>query len=1401
MGTQRYNSILTLAFLFTSVALAEPKVLSDDQMDKITAGTSGGDTPTEVATGGTLTANQSATNLVTDAFVNVQENSQNGARAINLVNAADGLSASGVNLWNGATTNLAVESTTDVLQSNELSQVVTAKFANLPGYYREEGSLRDVHTWADSTAPVQKIDFGLELDIPGIGSFEAGAEVPAAVIPGAKIPGAFGNSVGFAGEFGLDFDGGWFEAGFDLAASVNAAAHLYADSSSSLFWGWIDLGGTKIKSDTTIGGSFNPYISIAWELPDVVLSGEGAACFANGGECRSSVLDRDFADLRIRSVAAEHIVIDRSSLDAQSNYRVDLGAEAQAAARAVNLVNMAGGLVANGVNIATTSDIGFFSDLDEPGPGTFLSTDHLVLQQTNLVDQAIAAGNSNPQIKGKYFEGRPAVAGGAVVANESEAILANTRSVNAANGAQAGARAVSLVNSADALVASGINIWDGRIQEGMIADRTDLWQSNELTQRDNPSAATLSAYERDNESIHSASTYTKSTITPKSLGTDFDLQIIDPTSDEALATMTGRLDVPASIIPTSKIPGIGGMAAAFAGDVDVAIDGGNAEFGFGVAESGLHYSTHNSVEGGSDATLGLIEFEGEGHLNYEAAATTSASLELAIDMPDLELTLDGAACFAQKGSCEASVTDREVGEIDVAKVGAEYIVLDRSGISVSEMDSVFLDSGAQSDVRAVSLTNAANGSVANGINLASWRGEEALLAMPTLNLRQDNYITQHPDWNAPVNGGIVAAYESTADMLNSGSVELMNGAQGGVRALSVVNSATAAVGNGLNIWAGNLTAAAFDNSINLDQSNVIMQQSSQFAALLRDYDRDPESSRLVHTSATTKADVQPARDFFPAGVPGQIYGESLLRVGDIVTLDRTGHIPTNIIPTSKIPGGKPGALAVAGQGYLHIDGGQVALNNTSNTLFTNSTDAGASGSASAFFGIIDGTANNSYVENFEAGLSHEFVVGVDLPDLTLDVDGALCIAKGADCSAGTTERETGALHVGNAAAEYIVVDRSALSVVDDYRVVLGESAQAEARALLMTNTAGGNVANGLNISRLVADDIATQPNTSQSNIVVQGAVRDQAVELRRPRITTAGGTIVASDSTAALSNSANVELGPSAQSGAYSIAMVNAADALVGNGINIWDGNVEQAYFFGATNIQQTNQVLQTVAESVAHIQGYHRDDSTLRDVYVDSAPASAIPNSKIPGTKGIVAGLAGDVDVSFGGGSANLLYGIDGHLSYNNLASTDADGGDFLGFGSADGSIEFGIDDFSVNFAPTLTFEAEFATLNIKAEGALCWANGGTCSAGIIDEHRGELHICDAEAEHIVVDSSTLDVSESYSVTLGASAQANARAMAIVNAAGGLVANSINVSSFHGNALSTPAINLVQRNVVNQGH
>ena len=67
-------------------------------------------------------------------------------------------------------------------------------------------------------------------------------------------------------------------------------------------------------------------------------------------------------------------------------------------------------------------------------------------------------------------------------------------------------------------------------------------------------------------------------------------------------------------------------------------------------------------------------------------------------------------------------------------------------------------------------------------------------------------------------------------------------------------------------------------------------------------------------------------------------------------------------------------------------------------------------------------------------------------------------------------------------------------------------------------------------------------------------------------------------------------------------------------------------------------------------------------------------------------------------------------------------------------------------------------------------------------------------------MDRAVLDATESYRIALDNGAQANARAMAIVNAAGGLVGNGINVSNLRGAKLDTSSVNVVQRNVIVQG-
>ncbi|WP_433971079.1 hypothetical protein [Tunturiibacter lichenicola] len=75
---------------------------------------------------------------------------------------------------------------------------------------------------------------------------------------------------------------------------------------------------------------------------------------------------------------------------------------------------------------------------------------------------------------------------------------------------------------------------------------------------------------------------------------------------------------------------------------------------------------------------------------------------------------------------------------------------------------------------------------------------------------------------------------------------------------------------------------------------------------------------------------------------------------------------------------------------------------------------------------------------------------------------------------------------------------------------------------------------------------------------------------------------------------------------------------------------------------------------------------------------------------------------------------------------------------------------------------------------------------------------MADAAATNIAVDGSKINSTTDYSVTLAGSAEANAKALNIVNAAGGMVANGVNVAhSANMNAIPT----LNQTNSITQLH
>ena len=78
-----------------------------------------------------------------------------------------------------------------------------------------------------------------------------------------------------------------------------------------------------------------------------------------------------------------------------------------------------------------------------------------------------------------------------------------------------------------------------------------------------------------------------------------------------------------------------------------------------------------------------------------------------------------------------------------------------------------------------------------------------------------------------------------------------------------------------------------------------------------------------------------------------------------------------------------------------------------------------------------------------------------------------------------------------------------------------------------------------------------------------------------------------------------------------------------------------------------------------------------------------------------------------------------------------------------------------------------------------------------VIDNVEGAVNLGSATATNIAVDGSTVNTSENYSVALAGSAEQNAKALNIVNAAGGMVSNGLNIAHT-ANLNAMPTLNQV---------
>ncbi len=321
-----------------------------------------------------------------------------------------------------------------------------------------------------------------------------------------------------------------------------------------------------------------------------------------------------------------------------------------------------------------------------------------------------------------------------------------------------------------------------------------------------------------------------------------------------------------------------------------------------------------------------------------------------------------------------------------------------------------------------------------------------------------------------------------------------------------------------------------------------------------------------------------------------------------------------------------------------------------------------------------------------------------------------------------------------------------------------------------------------------------------------------------------GGFLVANAATAAVDESNALTLESEAQSGARALNLVNTADTLITQGVNVWDGRF-QGGDAGGVEVEQANLVVQRETTRSASLSGYGRGaneatsdtlSTTTRNLdTIDLvSDVSVDTNHQLLGQSvniGLGVGLAGRVGIDIDAASIDVGLEAESRLA----TSVGVNGTINLPrpFGSmqANGQLESEI----VN-SGSVSIEVDTPPVSIDAIGSVCYTKLGLCQASADDNStyqtdathdeahartvQGAVTLESAGAEYIVVDESNLTLSSGHTLTLASGAQSNATGLNVVNAVGSMVANGVNVSRTVVETGSAVPPSVSQRNVVIQG-
>jgi hypothetical protein len=392
------------------------QALLDNQMDSVTA--AGEENSSIAANNSTVTENNTGA-------VDLSGSALMGASGINIVSSTDALVANGVNVYDSSALTNASTKPTDVSQGNAISQDSSSE-AVLSGYKRGENSQlkvsksSNVSNMRSSTSSLNASlnssttdSFAYANDLTKSESFTDtfskmrsaaltlnAAENSADSANNTAASGTTANTAssgtgGGAGTTGSSSPSNSASSGGSTSSTSDSAAnntHSSNNGSATNFTNnTANTATSASNSAASLGATLNLASSksntvstTASKTHDVSASNDFSTSLATTLAASASDM-KDYTAVKSKTVskdvegavsfdlaAAKNIAVDGSTIDDTNSYSVTLAGSAQENAKALNIVNAAGGMVANGLNIAHTTNL------------TTMPT----LTQTNIISQS-----------------------------------------------------------------------------------------------------------------------------------------------------------------------------------------------------------------------------------------------------------------------------------------------------------------------------------------------------------------------------------------------------------------------------------------------------------------------------------------------------------------------------------------------------------------------------------------------------------------------------------------------------------------------------------------------------------------------------------------------------------------------------------------------------------------------------------------------------------------------------------------------------------------------------------------------------------------------------------------------------------------------------------------------------